>query len=648
MLISILFFLLINLIIVLSSILICFLLKIKNKLVFAIATIIVYFSLIIFTTTILGALSILTAKNYILLVIVFFILVLFLFFKKSQNLKNFIILIKKSLKNISFYEKILFCVAILLLIFWMVRLAATPIWDYDSLAYHMPFAAQFIQDGSINNIYFTALSGPLGYYPSNIEIIFASYLLIFNYDSILHIINLFLIICSGFAIIAILRELKISLLTTIFAISTFLTIPVYLFQVGTLKIDNFFTFIFISIVLFLFRYYLERKFSDLLLFSLGCGIFIGSRYLAVPYILLPLLLILMIFIIDFVKKDKKLVVKNFIFSVLIMLILGGFWYIRNFLATGNPMFPTTISLFGHNIFSGLNDAFSGKGMMIASIFAHADNFTDIKNFLGRYLFETGFLVFVGFIFFVLFLAYIKNNFSKIKDLLFIFVIISIPLYFLYYICSPNSFVHLSQNIRYSLPFLFLCLLGIVYINKKINKEFINKFLVYCFGGCVALNIFLMCLNNQPQNIFGINLNKKIPQREVFYNKLKSTHSGASDLFDAMNWIDNNINDNAKIGYSGFHLHYPLFGKNMKREIDYIATSKCFDCNYYDFKFSAGNIFINSDYNLWLSNINYYNKEYYVFYNQFGYPDPEKQWLKQHPDIFKLLYQSGNVAVYKIN
>jgi len=130
--------------------------------------------------------------------------------------------------------------------------------------------------------------------------------------------------------------------------------------------------------------------------------------------------------------------------------------------------------------------------------------------------------------------------------------------------------------------------------------------------------------------------------------MKSVYGQHTPLFSVMEWMDEHIPENAKIGFSGFQLHYPLFGRTLKRDVDYIAVNKCHGCNYHDYRSSGGNIFVNPEYSEWISNIQYYNKEYYVFFSKENtFPDTELHWLKEHPEVFKLLYNEKNAYIFKI-
>ena len=623
----------INIILFLSALFICFKLKVKKGAIVFVSTLVVYFSLIIVFLTGLGIFNILNLRNYVFLTLIVFALLILTTKGLGADIRNLVAGFKTYFRSIPGFIKIIILIMVFLFIFWLVRLALVPIWDYDSLAFHMPFVANMIQTQSVNDVYFSALSGAIGYYPLNIEVILTSFTLFLGSDNFLNSLNLVFALCLFFVCYLTFRELNASKKISAFATLAFLSLPVVVRQIGTLKIDIFFMFMFASLILFLIRYAKNKNISDLILFSLSGGMFLGSRYLAIPYLVLPLIFMAILIVGNFKKNGKK-TISHLMLSGFLVLLLGGYWYIRNFIITGNPIFPTAILGF-----PGLKNTFSG-GLFSTAII---NSFDRIIEFIEGFSIETGITVVLSLIswFFVLGLLIRKKFENKLIPL---FLLIGLPLYILFYILSPNSALHFDQNIRYVLPGLFLEPLLIGFIAKTKRSENIVVALLIV---AILINFGLLMRINRPQEILGYDLKRNASRGELLYEKLSQTYGSSSSVFQAMSWLDKNIPQDAKIGYSGFHLHYPLFGLSLQRNVDYITLGPCFDCNYYDFIDSDGNIFANKSFDAWLGNIYYYQKQYYVFFNQFNGPEPEKQWLNKNPRLFELLYQAENASVYKV-
>jgi hypothetical protein len=63
-------------------------------------------------------------------------------------------------------------------------------WSFDVLWYHMPFAAQFAQTGSVTGIHFTQADPFVAYYPANSELLHAVGIIAFRNDFLSPILNL--------------------------------------------------------------------------------------------------------------------------------------------------------------------------------------------------------------------------------------------------------------------------------------------------------------------------------------------------------------------------------------------------------------------------------------------------------------------------
>ncbi|MDO5580962.1 MAG: hypothetical protein Q4G69_07485 [Planctomycetia bacterium] len=102
--------------------------------------------------------------------------------------------------------------------------------------------------------------------------------------------------------------------------------------------------------LYAYLLYRKTKFSVLLLFcALGSGTAIAIKYTGVVFVLLPILLILI------VEKGrerlrKAINTRRFFREIAIFLgisvLIGGIWYLKNFEATGNPVYPLCWNFFG--------------------------------------------------------------------------------------------------------------------------------------------------------------------------------------------------------------------------------------------------------------------------------------------------------------
>lgn len=587
-----------------------------------------------------------TARNYFAAVLFLAVLAaVWIFWRKKESfqllrdLSDYVIKLGLIRVSIAFLLSIVF-------LFWGARLAATPIWDYDSIAYHLPFTADFIQQESTREIYFSALSGPLGYYPSNFEVLAAHFLIFYKFDSLLNALNLVFAVLAFLAFFLIGREIKAAKFVSLAAALAFCSMPLFVRQIGTLKIDIFFTLVFGALVLFLIRYFKENRFADALMFGLCSGLMLGSRYLAVPYLVLPWAVFAATIIIT--KASVKTKVGGVLAAIGTLIFVGGYWYIRNWILTGNPIFPTEVSLFGKQIFEGLGAGFS-SAIFATSILDNVKNWQGIK-LLDHYFSQTGLVLLAAFwaIIFLPFVFLRKDGAKKAGKyfLAGLLLFLSFLFYIYLYVKAPYTFIHFDQNIRYSMPALFLGLLIVIFVAGALKSRWFNLGAILVLAAVSVFNVWLFVKYPQPNFTFGSDL-KDFGRRDVFYRNLQNVYTGFWPVIETMEYLDGIAPRGAKIGYSGFHFHYPLFGPELARRVDYIAVSDCFRCDYLDYKKDEGNIFARPNFDSWLANLRRYQKEYYIFYPQGGYPEYERQWLAQNQQMFELLYRVEDAYLYKI-
>lgn len=627
------------------------LLKVRKVGAFALAAFVAYLSLVVFILTLLGAAGKLTVGNYVVAVAVLTIGVVVAAGRIVWPLAlAFIRRAAHPFQPVNLWRSAAVILVAAVLGIWFMRLAASPIWDYDAIAYHLPFVAKFLQAGSIVAPSFGPLSGPIGFYPANLELLSVHVLAFGLPDSYLNAVNLVFAFFLVMAMWLIGRELAAPRTVSALAALAFITVPVLFRQVGTTKIDIPFTFLFVALLFFLIRYLKRQYLSDLVFFSAAAGLFVGMRYLGVPYLALPALAVFISFVVQLVRPaTRRQAVTHFVLFLVIAVALGGFWYFRNLALTGNPVFPTPVRLGGFTLFEGLRPDF-GAELASLSLLAQAGQLN--KTMLLREFFnETG-LLFASLAVFLpmLAIAFVLSWREKRLErrILFGSILAAVPIYFFLYVASPFTAIHFHQNIRYALPALFV---GTLAVMATVRAAAPSRLVAWYAGavlvGAIILNIRFLSLYPQPTFILGATPGSAYGHGDEFYRRLNAFYGGSTPALNAMAWLDEHLPSNAKVAYGGFDFHYPLYGPQRKRDVDYVITRSCVRCNFHDLKSVGGNIFAEPSREAWLQNLREYHKEYYVFFNQFHYAEPEENWLKQMPNQFELLYDRKGAYIYRI-
>ncbi len=627
------------------------LLNVRKVGAFALAAFVAYLALVVSILTVLGATGKLTVGNYAAAVAVLTIAAVVTAGRSVWPVAlAFVRRAAHPFQLINLWRSAAIILVAAVLGIWLVRLAASPIWDYDAIAYHLPFTAQFLQTGSIVAPPFGPLSGPIGYYPANLEVLSASVLSFGLPDSYLNAANLIFAVFLVLAIWLIGRELAVPRTISALAALAFVTVPVLFRQIGTTKIDIPFTFLFAALILFLIRYLKRQYLSDLVFFSAAAGLFVGMRYLGVPYLMLPALAAFVSFIVQFVRPaSRRQALAHLAVFLVVTAALGGFWYFRNLALTGNPVFPTPVRVGGFTVFEGLRPDF-GAELSSLSLLAQAPRLN--KTMLLREFFnETGVLFAALAVFLpMLAVAFVLSWREKRLErrILFGALLAAVPIYFFFYVAAPFTAIHFHQNIRYALPALLVGTLAVLaVVRAAAPSRLCTWYAAAVLAAAILLNSRLLWMYPQPTFILGATPGSAYGHGDEFYRRLNTFYGGSTPALNAMAWADEHVPVDAKIAYGGFDFHYPLYGPALRRDVDYIITRPCVRCNFYDLKSVGGNIFAEPSREAWTQNLRQYGKEYYVFFNQFHYREPEEQWLQEMPQRFELLYDREGAYIYRV-
>lgn len=198
---------------------------------------------------------------------------------------------------------------------WIIVLAyfawqgvTTPAWEGDSLAYHIPIAGN-IAVGKWGNI-----DNWLEYYPGMGEMILAGFM---KLGIPLNLYN----VVGWAALFWICRKLggslfaaAVCLLPSVVRLIPTQTVDIWLAVFGLLAVSQ------LSV--------LSSQLRGWIKFGIFLGLLIGTKYSGLGFAA--------VLLIAAVLKTRS---KNFILAVLVAMLVGGFWYARNWAEKGHPLYP---------------------------------------------------------------------------------------------------------------------------------------------------------------------------------------------------------------------------------------------------------------------------------------------------------------------
>ncbi|MDD4979725.1 MAG: hypothetical protein PHC54_00435 [Candidatus Omnitrophica bacterium] len=643
---------------------------------------ILYFTQIVFTELLLGITGALSIGNLILLNLAIAAVI----WLATINKKSFFGLtdIKTVLCELLSNKIILFLVT-LISVFACVKIfinLVNPPFGWDSLNYHFTFPVEWLKHANLKNP-ITIFDDPApSYYPINGSLFYLWLIFPLRNVFLADLGQLPFFVLAFLAAYNISRKLGVSRESSFYAATLFLLIPNFFKQLSLAYVDVMVAALFLVSLNYLFLLNKESCFKNILLYAMSMGLLVGTKTIALPYAAL----LFLPFIFLCIKKAQKSYL--FIASILVIITLGGFSYIRNFIETGNPFYPLDVKLLGQAIFKGVID--------ISSYRAHF-KIEDYR--LTKLLFHEGLgaqsLIFIlPFIFLALPLIWIKKK--KAPDLyLAYFLILPLLIYSVYRYIIPLA------NTRYLYPLLGTGMIIGFYTLKDLNipRRIVNILVVICalasipelakrqeLVASILLTFFLFVLslllirkriviNRFVIYLFFIFLILLLIFIQGYY--LKNEYPGYIKMAKysgfwpqataAWNWLNSNTEGN-NIAYAGRPVPFPLYGASFKNNVYYVSVNKVepaklhyFSGSYYkwgdDFLSlhknleAKGNYRADTNYPVWLDNLRERNTDYLFIYSlhqtrDIAFPI-EDSWAKANPDKFALVFENNAIHIYKI-
>jgi hypothetical protein len=428
--------------------------------------------------------------------------------------------------------------------------------------------------------------------------------------------------------------------------------------------------------------------KNTIVFSLALGLFVGIKTTALVYstsLFIPFVYLL------FYKRNIKFRYKslNLFLCLLIVIIFGGFSYLKNFILTGNPFYPLDVTILGKTIFKGVIDKVTfiarneeggyslakllfHEGMGVQSllvilpgaILALPVNILRNKNkdlFLNyiitlplllyltyrfilpipnsRYLYPAlGIGMVVGF--YVLFSLKVPHKLIRI--IAFIMVIVS----------AAECARRIELGISFALSFLLFIMFILFLKYKRPRINLLSKGGI--ISGILALLIVLQIL--------------LLDYKKNEYIRYVKNSRYWPDATRAWLWLNNNTEGN-NIAYVGRPVPYPLYGTDFKNNVYYASVNSLDPIHLHDLKNSRyswdsnaenmhrsfeepNNYRGNADYSVWLSNLNKRKTEYLFIYSlhhtkKVEFPI-EEEWARSNPGEFKQVFNNQTIRIYKLN
>lgn len=207
--------------------------------------------------------------------------------------------------------------------------------DYDSLVYHLAAPARYLADGRVSELLYDHHT----YFPFGMEMLFALGLQ-WSGPVLAKLFHWLMLPLCCLAIVAIGKR-HFSLRAGLFGAALFASIPIVLIEATTAYIDLGLTVFVLGAFLCFLNWLHSREMRWLALCGLMCGFACNTKYFGVLFFGW-----LLLWALGDMAKRRQFAIRPLLAFCLITAVFGGYFYIRNWFWTGNPVFPFAYEIFG--------------------------------------------------------------------------------------------------------------------------------------------------------------------------------------------------------------------------------------------------------------------------------------------------------------
>ena len=666
---------------------------------------------IVFVQTMLGVLDRLNIWNVLIVLVCIFVLSLLILWKRFHL--SVLELSEEIRSSTSLMKRKPHIMGIIIFVVWVglslfITALAEPSTLPDTLSYHLPMPASWLQSSSLKVSYIPRADVPNSYFPGNGELLYLWMLAPFHNDLLIRLVNLFMWLILGVGLFSLSRRFGASGEASFAASLLFLFTPTVLAQTTETSLDMANAAVFMLALGHLMDFgsvkEAPHRLEAVVLFALSCGLFLGIKYSAPVYLLLLLGVFLAYGGWQLQKlKSSILSILNYIGLVSLgTILLGGFWYIRNWILTGSPMYPLSLSLSkflnSSNELEHFSYRFNQLWWQLGTI--------PLSDLVQGTLQALGFLYPVMSIISVVVLIkyFIEKRFDHSDDLdhnhpdmrqLFALIAL-IGGSFIVYLHTPysvmryspdepiNSFIlavgmrlgmiplalfaviiALGTSLTFNLSRIFWLILGL-FMLQSLFASFDRSLLwgrpissnhSLAAGIILATSLYVIGRFWKSLSLFihwspafisvgilicllmgGILYQVKEYREQYRFHVYRRVYG---DVALAWQWVSQNF-DQANIAFTGFNQSYPLFGLHLQNYVRYVNIRGELDDRFHNLEYRAYRE--GGDYYTWLRNLKEWHAEYLVS----GNTTVEHQWASQHPDLFKQIFADNQLYIYQIS
>lgn len=219
---------------------------------------------------------------------------------------------------------------------FMVASARHGIINDDSLWYHLPRAARFVQTGWLTRLHYTAPEFPDTFHPENGEVVQALPMLLYGRDALAPFLNLGWLALTLLAAWCIGRPFGRATLCFV-GVAALLAAPLLVVaQPGAASNDLMAVSLLLASVAILVQP--DRSLAAVAVAGLAAGLAVSTKLSVVPIVV-----VLVVGVVAVGEPGSRL--KRSVAWLLPLVAFGSYWYVRNWVAVGSPVPATSLPFF---------------------------------------------------------------------------------------------------------------------------------------------------------------------------------------------------------------------------------------------------------------------------------------------------------------
>jgi len=243
-----------------------------------------------------------------------------------------------------------------------------PPYTWDALWYHLPIVGRIIQSGAImENPTPSMIDQFMNIFPKNIELFFIWQIIFLHSDIIVDLTQLLFSLVGILTIYSLAVKIGMDRRYAVYSGLLFFFTPIIILQSKTAYVDVAVGVLFLIAINFLVH---ERgtksTIPSISLAGITTGILLGSKGSGPLFLITMCTMILLRELLGYlnpfklfhnrvVDRDelKEGLRRYGVYFLMPSILIGGYWYIKNWVLYGNPVYPMEISLMNVTIFKGL-------------------------------------------------------------------------------------------------------------------------------------------------------------------------------------------------------------------------------------------------------------------------------------------------------